>query len=745
MMQPISLAVVMSLSLLAPTVCVALGLGNASTKSRIGAPLRIEIPLQVNESDKPAPSCFRMAPAPADYTDDIPWLRSGKLQVEQRAGSAVLVVSSPANNHPAIRLGIQLVCDNVQLRRDYTLLLDPPSETEILAVQTPRIARESASSTVAEPRSRAADRKAGSEWVTGPGETPANIAQALLPGNPAAQRQLARTLLKTNSGRAGTPGSIYGEFEPGSQIVIPPLPLARPTRPPERYETASAGSATPPQAPSSRSDQTKRKDRLLVQESGNGGNDGLRLDTSIASRRELSEKEREQLRSEMQLIAVLDEKIARQIELTERIRQLEALQQRLQADADRLDAQLRVQSQTLASRTGDTAPPSISIQRATQPDDAARESNWMRVLTSTPTLALTGTLLASLVGLAFWRRRSQNAERDDLETVSEFAEPTRPPRETLVEPLTQGDIWPEKEEQRISPKPIPAPRTLDSFSVAPEGPMSVLQLGDDEKEHDSAVELAEIMMSFGRVHGAAQTLAEFIRSKPRQAVEPWIKLLEVYRAADMRVEFDALTSQLNKTFNVKPPSWDGFEIATANPESLEGYPHIMETLQSTWGKRECQQYLHTLLRDNRQGTRQGFPLAVVDEILLLISILEHTLQSSGYKPAKPAVQATMLPPQSPGEPKMASPTQPSSDVAINQNPADLGFMETKLVATQAFSKSRSSLDFNLDAEDQEHTLHIDLDNLNEFDFDLVGSSKLETGKDPSVQTQTGLSNSTKST
>ena len=70
-------------------------------------------------------------------------------------------------------------------------------------------------------------------------------------------------------------------------------------------------------------------------------------------------------------------------------------------------------------------------------------------------------------------------------------------------------------------------------------------------------------MSFGRVQGAAQTLADFIRHNPKQGVAPWIKLLDVYRAAGMRGEFDGLTRQLNATFNVKVVSWDEFDAVRA--------------------------------------------------------------------------------------------------------------------------------------------------------------------------------------
>lgn len=149
-------------------------------------------------------------------------------------------------------------------------------------------------------------------------------------------------------------------------------------------------------------------------------------------------------------------------------------------------------------------------------------------------------------------------------------------------------------------------------------------------------------MSFGRTQGAAETLADYIRSNPRQAVKPWLKLLEVYHVAGMRAEFEALTRQLNKTFNVKMISWSDFKVAHSTPESIEQMPHLVNRLQELWGTQEAQVYIHQILRDNRNGTRQGFPLAVVEELLLMLAVLDDQLGT--YKPPTELSLLEMEPP-----------------------------------------------------------------------------------------------------
>jgi len=156
---------------------------------------------------------------------------------------------------------------------------------------------------------------------------------------------------------------------------------------------------------------------------------------------------------------------------------------------------------------------------------------------------------------------------------------------------------------------------------------SLKTLGAKEniKSHDSTIELAEIMLSFGRINSAAEALANFIENNPKEAFLPWLKLLEVYKTNGQHTEFNKIARKLNKTFNVWMVDWDNFNDARASAHGLETMTHIVERLQELWGTRECQAYLQYLLRDTRDETRRGFPLAAIDDILCLNDVLEHHL------------------------------------------------------------------------------------------------------------------------
>lgn len=177
---------------------------------------------------------------------------------------------------------------------------------------------------------------------------------------------------------------------------------------------------------------------------------------------------------------------------------------------------------------------------------------------------------------------------------------------------------------------------------------------DEHFEANPVMELAEIMLSFGRVKGAAQALQEYIDANPQEALKPWIRLMDVYRMAGMRHEFERIARDLNKNFNVEVQKWEVTAAAAdsavdvvldtehAQPvsrpdegrvEGVEGMPAILEQILTRWQDGDVINYLNQLLRDNRGGTRIGFPLSVVSDILFLIDLKEVANKEEGESSA----------------------------------------------------------------------------------------------------------------
>ena len=544
----------------------AAALGEPVAVSELGQPLHVELPL-LGGSLASAGECFRLV---SDKSGDgVPWVQNGRLAVVTRGNAGHLVITHPAPVfEPALRLAIEEICES-RLRRDYTLLLSFPSADP--ARVSPSTEATAAVPSRTEPSDAKPPRRQGSRASSG--------------------GQEARTPPKT--------------------------PSRHPLKSGQEAATTPAGS---------RPGAAMNQDRLVLGGGlGEPGGPDLRLSRQLDSLNRLgkiSDQEREQLRREQAVLMEIDRTIVAQLELNDRIRRLEEAQANMMAREQAPDA---IPATPLA-------PPPTSTQTTTG------TSSWIL-----PAFALTGLSAALAAGLLWMRRRSsaQGSEFDmgDEREVEPYIAhaPQRPdtPQQDLP-PIHQPDVdltediprEPERaplgwEMASSVSDPLPA-----SGTVAPILPIETTD--ETAEEHESAIELAEIMMGFGRIQGAAETLAEFIASNPKRAVTPWLKLLEVYRAADLRQEFDALAQQLNKTFNVKAVTWDTFEEARQARHSMEQMGHISSKVQQIWGTEECQAYLEKLLRDNRDGKREGFPLSVIDEILVLAGVLEDEL--GPYRP-----------------------------------------------------------------------------------------------------------------
>lgn len=138
---------------------------------------------------------------------------------------------------------------------------------------------------------------------------------------------------------------------------------------------------------------------------------------------------------------------------------------------------------------------------------------------------------------------------------------------------------------------------------------------------DEALELADVMSSIGLADGAAQALVEHIRTNPRQSLSHWLRLLDVYRQTGKQTEFEKAAAEMRNAFNVEPGTWNDNAKDDERNTSLENYPHISAELKKLWPTPECSEYLLSLLADNRDGKRAGFPLPVVEEIVLLLAVL----------------------------------------------------------------------------------------------------------------------------
>ena len=143
----------------------------------------------------------------------------------------------------------------------------------------------------------------------------------------------------------------------------------------------------------------------------------------------------------------------------------------------------------------------------------------------------------------------------------------------------------------------------------------------NESNVEPTLELAGIMMSLGLAEGAAQTLLEYTEANPRQALQHWLKLLDIYRSSGNQEDFSEAAEKLRQNFNIQAEDWA--KASAARVPMLEEFSRVAEQVQKLWSQpAECIVFLKHLLEDNREGSRAGFPQPVAEEILLLIEILK---------------------------------------------------------------------------------------------------------------------------
>ncbi|MCM8611321.1 hypothetical protein [Accumulibacter sp.] len=571
----------------------AIMLGELRSSARVGQVLQAEIEVNEHPAERFDPACLKLF-RPQSASDDLPWITDARLSYRREGGQGRLsIVSRAAIADPAVRLAVRSECASTA-SREYTILLaDPTGALAAAPVRSPVAPKASAQ---------------GNGTLGALPDAP-RPADALPP-----RRSPATT---GEGGRAARGSPAKGEAAPlvSSDELSEPVPA--------------------------------------------------------------SELGRELLRLEQRALAMLNDPADDQEAMSNKLAWLEANVAELKRAAEKL------QGGAAALPGGDAAgeprpsgavagsagsPPGAAAQgaapsaAANTPASAASATNEPpRVVRTQPAAPATaeeehwlfyGLLVLVLLVALFLFRRHRNATVEQLGGESEQAAAgtTNDRHQFSLTPAAAAAVPIEAPQRRTAvplpahvpapvplPAPVPvaatvAPAVAEGGDAAPPTVAAALLPPDQGLGGASpAIELAEIMLSFGRVSGAARTLEEYIAALPQESARPWIRLLHLYQRNGMREEFEALTVKLNRNFNVEILAWENEKVsgeleliplagAAAKARTLEDVPRLRDEIVALWGKPECLGYLENLLRDNRQGKRKGFPLPVAEEILFLIDL-----------------------------------------------------------------------------------------------------------------------------
>ncbi|WP_265947816.1 FimV family protein [Dechloromonas sp. A34] len=564
----------------------AVGFGEIVLHSRVGEALRAEVPLLAGAGESIDTACFSLAPLPGS---ELPAVSNARIRLVRNGTAYRLLISGTRPvAEPIFVIGLRANC-GVDLQRDYVLM---PAAPVMLA---------SADGEAPPPITSTASRKSVNfrEWQAHDGDTLAGIAESQAPEGGSEQRRLLLAMKRANPAISAdeplTEGTLVRipylrqrtaveRSAPPSSSAPQPLRAQREQAPPLRPKKAPKTEAAP--------NQTKKGgDRLVL---GKPPEDLQPGEKAVPPRASLNEMEERMLKLETTL-QVLNQEI-------------DKLNSALALTTEALAIQNKIQAAQSAPPVPDAMPAVKAGVTAPPPVDRSSQNNWLELLFS----ALAGGGIAAGMAHLLSRHRQRRSD-DELPLAVSGYRPevvVRPPASSVFEsPATSTS-------QPTETLPAPTATTVDI-------PLEAETVDVNYNEGGTALELAEIMLSFGRVRGAAETLAQHIEENSPENIQPWSMLLDLYRRGDMPSEFETLAGRMREKFNVHVPSWAESNSPVSGLKSLEDYAHIVWRASNSWGTQECLNYLYELVHDNRAGQRSGFPLEVVEEIALLMRILEE--------------------------------------------------------------------------------------------------------------------------
>jgi hypothetical protein len=558
----------------------AVGLGDLRGQAVLGERSRFEIDLIGGSKELLDPACFQLG-RPAD--GEVPWLRQASFKVRKGNPFVLEIIPSTPLRDPILQFAVQINCGH-EVVREYMVFASPASEKVV--------------------------------------EAPKSIVAPVVPRG-------------------------FVERRTNVQDAVASRPRAQP------QERRAPRQRQPAPAPVEFPRAVEPADRLVLSGGGDVEDPSLRLSSELSGNpAEGIDAQRNLLRLEFKLLTAMQEQASSQMSASERLRAMEETIGELRRQSGEVVQDMEKQSVTPAATENvpSALPKVVGENPPVDPAASSSLSEW----------GLYGILLGILLGLGGWlgwrNYQDRQAKRvggsfevlvPEVEAIGQNSGDFSSDVDLPVEPVIAGsqvhvdfdlDVGDESPVEPVASTPASSRQVFDN------SPHSIAATTVDEHfEANPVMELADIMLSFGRVKGAAQALQEFIDNNPQEALQPWIRLLEVYRMAGMRDEFDTLARNLNQNFNVEVLQWDDRAIAAApsaavdfvldqtsveagaaenqaRAGSIEEMPRISDQLVRLWSGSDARDYLEQLLRDNRGGKRAGFSMPVVGEILFLIEL-----------------------------------------------------------------------------------------------------------------------------
>ena len=549
-----------------PISAFALGLGNIDVRSSLGQPLRATVKIH-GASELKGDNCFTLI-GDANLENAIT-NANFKLSNIVNDEAILSIRTSQIINEPIASMAIMASCD-VNVRRDYTLLLDPPT-----SVETKNSADEE-STFVAESAIAPHVSSQLKQEVT----EPQTIKTSQFTGKTLKAKSLKNK--KTNKSMGLSAGLNTGLNTGLSADLIAGL----------NNKSAVTDKATAVAKPKAAANTTMLYKTNAPRLSVSGGD--MVLSRSLTSPNLVLDK---QLRFSPQSapqayapeIAVQDEVTVMNNRLAHMQQQISTLQQRNAAleAAGKLSAPVLEQAQS-----------------------AGNNWPWLNYL------AGAGLLTGAYFAVNWWRRRRQTQALDEAEsdwiTVERAEKLPYKNRETSENSIANDDFFEAKE----------TPNEVGALSDVSEKMITVEDFDDDRNILDHA----DVFLSHGRTSLAIQLLQNHLLDHPKQSVTIWLFLLDLLAKENMQAAYEQTTLECKEHFNIRIAEFSNDEAS--DKTTFEDFTRLHTALQEIWGTPAAIVFLDDLIYNSRLESRVGFEKTVIEELLLLKNIANENMNTA---------------------------------------------------------------------------------------------------------------------
>ena len=571
----LKLAVFAALSILANSA-VALGLGNIDVKSHLGQPLRATIKIQgvndIKAAELKGDGCFRLI----GDTGLENALTSAHFKLSKIVNDEAIlsVTTSQIINEPITNMAIMAACE-ANIRRDYILLLDPAPVVET-------------KNSVDEESTVFADGPPKTN-ILAEAQTPETQALGAVPQSSAPQSFNAQALKAQSSSNKKHQSKSSSNKKTNKNIVLT-----------TGFNTDNALASTAKTSSSTPETVAKTLTKAIGPHLSISSGDmvisnslespNLRLDTQLHLSPETSPE------AYSPEIAVQDEVTVMNNRLAHLQKQITTLQQR----NNNLEAENK-----------------LKAQQITQDELSSNHWQWLSYL------AGVGLLAGGYFAANWWRRRRQQQQQTAAETLWIDENKAESSIDT-IDTNANDDFFENETHKEVAAvnNILLETSTIPVKNASTESPFSVEEFNEDQNILDHA----DVFLSHGRTSLAIQLLQNHLLDHPKQSVTIWLFLLELLARENLQAVYEQTTLECKEHFNIRIPSFTNDE--SSEKQGFEDFPRLNSALQEIWGTPAAQVFLDDLIYNSRLENRIGFEKNVLEELLLLKSIANETLNTA---------------------------------------------------------------------------------------------------------------------